>query len=340
MVETTSTSSTVHQAPFLEEFQKRILELGMARGEIPVGIPGMEVAGLDPLTQAALTTGQGIGQYQPFLTTGAGTIGTGLATLQDQAAGVPRILSQAAEQATGSTGAYDPTSAAAFMDPYQQAVTQDALAEIKRQGDIQSNQLSAQAVGAGAFGGSRFGIAQAELGRNLADIKSRRVFEDLSRNFNQAQNASQTAFENQQRRQQGVAQLLTGIGGTQSQEAVRQGAGIAGLGTSQANLAGMGQNLLSQQAQLQSQLGSLGQTQTQRELDAARQTQLQRAYEPFQRINFMSDIFKPAIGSATSAIGTNVAPSPSPLSQGVGLGITAIGLNKALGNPLSGLFGK
>ncbi len=31
-------------------------------------------------------------------------------------------------------------------------------------------------------------IAQAELGRNLADIQSRRVFEDMSRNFNQAQN--------------------------------------------------------------------------------------------------------------------------------------------------------
>jgi len=210
---------------------------------------------------------------------------------------------------------------------------------MQRQADIQTNQLAAQAVGAGAFGGSRQGIAQAELGRNLADIQSRRVFEDLSRNFNQAQNAAQTAFENQQRRQQGVAQLLGGLGASQAQEAVRLGGGIAGLGSAQANIAGTGQNLLAQQAQLQSQLGALGQTQSQRELDAARQSQLQQSYEPFQRISFMSDIFKPQIGSAASTLGTSVAPAPSPLSQAIGLGIGALGINKALDNPLGGLFG-
>ena len=198
----------VRQAPFLEDFQKRILEASFARGETPVDIPDVQVASLDPLTQQAITTGQGIGQFQPYLTTGANTIGQGLSTLQSQAAGVPGLFNQAAQQATGTTGAYDPTSATAYMDPYQQAVTQDALAEMQRQAAMQTNQLSAQAVGAGAFGGSRQGIAQAELGRNLADIQSRRVFEDMSRNFNQAQNASQTAFENQQRRQQGVSQLL------------------------------------------------------------------------------------------------------------------------------------
>ena len=225
------------------------------------------------------------------------------------------------------------------MDPYQEAVTQDALAEMQRQADIQTNQLSAQAVGAGAFGGSRQGIAQAELGRNLADIQSRRVFEDLSRNFNQAQNASQTAFENQQRRQQGVSQLLGGLGASQAQEAVRLGGGIAGLGSAQANIAGTGQNLLAQQAQLQSQLGALGQTQSQRELDAARQSQLQQSYEPFQRLSFMSDIFKPQVGSAQSTLGVSVAPSPSPLSQAIGVGIGGLGLNKALDNPLGRLFG-
>jgi len=161
----------------------------------------------------------------------------------------------------------------------------------------------------------------------------------LSRNFNQAQNAAQTAFESQQRRQQGLAQLLAGIGTTQSQEAVRLGAGIGGLGTTQANLAGAGQNLLAQQSQLQSQLGAIGQTQEQRALDAARQSQLQQAFEPFQRISFVSDIFKPSIGSASTTLGTNVAPSASPLSQAIGLGIGALGLNRALDNPLGGLFG-
>tara|TARA_R100001369_G_scaffold65356_1_gene92527 strand:- start:60 stop:1079 length:1020 start_codon:yes stop_codon:yes gene_type:complete len=338
-METTTSESIVRQAPYLEDFQKKLLESSFARGETPVDVPDIQVASIDPLTQQAMTTAQGIGQFQPYLTTGANTIGQGLSTLQAQAAGVPGLFTQAAQQATGTTGAYDPTSATAFMDPYQEAVTQDALAEMQRQAAMQTNQLSAQAVGAGAFGGSRQGIAQAELGRNLADIQSRRVFEDMSRNFNQAQNASQTAFENQQRRQQGVSQLLGGLGASQAQEAVRLGGGIAGLGSSQANIAGAGQNLLAQQAQLQSQLGALGQTQSQRELDAARQSQLQQSYEPFQRLSFMSDIFKPQVGSAQSTLGVSVAPSPSPLSQGIGLGVAGLSLNKALDNPLGRLFG-
>ena len=218
---TTTTEQIVRQSPFLEDFQKRILEAAFARGETPVEIPDIQVAPLDPLTQQAITTGQGIGQFMPFLQTGADTLGTGLATLQERAAMAPELFTQAQQQALGTTQAYDPTSAAAFMDPYQEAVTQDALAEMRRQADIQRNQLAAQAVGAGAFGGSRQGIMEAELGRNLADIQSRRIFEDLSRNFNQAQNAAQTAFENQQRRQQGVAQLLGGLGSTTAQEASR-----------------------------------------------------------------------------------------------------------------------
>ena len=251
----------------------------------------------------------------------------------------PELFTQAQQQALGTTQAYDPTSAAAFMDPYQEAVTQDALAEMRRQADIQRNQLAAQAVGAGAFGGSRQGIMEAELGRNLADIQSRRIFEDLSRNFNQAQNAAQTAFENQQRRQQGVAQLLGGLGSTTAQEASRIGGGIANIGATQANLAGTGQSLVGQQAQLFSQLGATQQTQAQRELDAARQSQLQQSFEPFQRVSFMSDIFKPQIGSAQSTIGQAVAPSPSPISQAIGAGIAGFGLNRALDNPFGGLFG-
>jgi hypothetical protein len=328
MAEPTLTETTSRLAPYLEDYQKKILEAGFARGETPVNIPGIDVAGLDPLTQQASTIGQGIGQYMPFLQTGADTIGTGLSTLQDRTAGVPGLFAQAQQQALGTTGAYDPSSAAAFMDPYQQNVTQDALAEMQRQAAIQQNQLNAQAVGAGAFGGSRQGIAQAELGRNLADMQSRRIFEDESRNFNQAQN-----------RQQGVAQLLGGLGGSQSQEAIRLGAGIAGVGSAQAQLAGTGQGLVGQQAQMFSQLGATNQAQAQRELDAARQSELQQSYEPFQRISFMSDIFKPQIGSASSTLGMQVAPSPSPISQAIGAGIAGFGLNKAFNNPFGRLFG-
>jgi len=336
MVDVTQQESIIRQAPFLEDFQRRILEQAFARGETPVDIPAIEVAGLDPLTQQAITTGAGIGQFQPFLTTGAETIGTGLETLRERTAGVPARFDEAAAAAQATGQQFVPTEAglAPFLDPYQQAVTQEALEEYQRQADIQQNQLNAQAVGAGAFGGARQGIMQSELTRNLLDVQSRRVFEDLSRNFNQAQNAAQTAFESQQQRQQGISQLLAGLGQAQSQEGIRTGAAIGQFGAQQAGLAGAGQGLIGQQAQLQSQLGALQQTQEQRVRDAERQTALQQAFEPFQRIGFTSDIFKPAIGTAQSTLQQTVAPSPSPFSQAIGAGIAGLGINKGLGNPL------
>jgi hypothetical protein len=340
MVETTTTASILRQAPFLEEFQRRLLDQAFLRGETPVDIPDVEVAGLDPLTRQAITKGQGIGQFQDYLTQGAGTIGEGLATLREQTAGVPGLFGQAAAQATGTGETFVPTAEGLqpYLDPYQQLVTQEALGEYDRQADIQRNLLGAQAVQGGAFGGSRFGIQGAELDRNLADIKSRRIFEDLSRNFSNAQNAASTAFENQQRRGQGISGLLGQIGQAQSQEGTRLGEGIGQFGTLQANLAGIGQGLVGQEVQTLSGLGALQQTQAQRELDAARQSELQQAYEPFQRTGFISDIFKPSISSGASTIGVSTAPSPSPLSQAIGVGVGALGLNKALDNPFGNII--
>ena len=137
---------------------------------------------------------------------------------------------------------------------------------------------------------------------------------------------------------------MSGIGQAQSQEGTRLGQGIGQFGTLQANLAGIGQGLVGQEAQMLSQLGSIGQTQNQRLLDAQRQSELQQAYEPFQRTGFISDIFKPSIGSADSSIGVTTTPSPSPLSQAIGVGIGAFGANRALGNPFGqvtqSLFGE
>jgi len=142
---------------------------------------------------------------------------------------------------------FDPARAQAFMDPYQQAVTNEALKEIDRQSQMASNQLAGKAVQAGAFGGSRFGLQQSELARNAQDLKSRRIFEDLSRNYQQAQAAAQAA--NQQRVQQaqmfgqlgkvtsGIGGAMAGLGGqaqSMGQSDVQQLLGIGGLQQQQA----------------------------------------------------------------------------------------------------------
>ena len=100
----------------------------------------------------------------------------------------------------------------------------------------------------------------------------------------------------------------------------------------------MGQGLVGQEVQTLTGLGALSQTQAQRELDARRQTELQQAYEPFQRVGFMSDIFKPSISSGASTIGVTTAPSPSPLSQAIGAGVGAFGLQRALGSPFGDIL--
>jgi hypothetical protein len=205
---------------------------------------------------------------------------------------------------------------------------------MQRQAGFAANQIRARQVGQGGFGGARGELELGELQRNLLDLQSRRVFEDMSKNFGQAQNA----FAAQQARQQNVSQLLGNIGQTTGMEAERYSKGLGSFGSAQASLAGMGQGLVGNEATMLSQLGGMRQRQSQIELDAARQSELQQAYEPFQRIAWTSDIFKPSIGSAMSTLGREVSPSPSPLSQALGSGIIAYGINKGLGNPFQNLF--
>ena len=341
---TGTTSEVIRQAPFLEEFQRDLLEQAFARGQTPFseqtfGKLDTQVAGLDPLTQQAMQTGAGIGQYMPYLQQAADTTGQGIDYLTGQGQAVPGYFDQARTQAAGSDQMFDPTSAAAYQNPFEDQVVQQTLSDINRQGALQQQALNAQAANAGAFGGSRSGIMQTELGRNMLDTQARTAGQLRQQGYASSLANAQNAFEAQQKRQQGLGTLLGQLGQGQGQFANQYAQNIAGLGSQQANLGVTGQNMLGQQAQLQSQLGSLGQTQAQRELDATSKNAFQRAYEPYQRLSFMSDIFKPSISPSTSSFGVNTAPSPSRLSEAIGAGIGAFGLNKAFGNPF-GLQGQ
>jgi hypothetical protein len=198
------------------------------------------------------------------------------------------------------------------MDPYQQNVTQNALAELDRQAMLQQQGMNAQQIGAGAFGTERGGIQNAEMGRNLSDIKSRRIFEDLSRNFQQAQQTAQQSFEAQQGRQANAGQMLGQLGGQQ-----------AGLGQ-------LGQNLYGADVANLLQSGALGQTQGQNVLEAQRQTQLLQNQEPFQRLSFASGILT---GTPASQMSVQQQPSTNPLMQIAGLGIMGLGAYKGLNVP-------
>jgi hypothetical protein len=297
------------QAPFIEERAEKLLESvfgaeGLAAR--PSTIPAYEVAGLTPQQQAAIQRAEaGLGAYQPALEAARTTVGTGLETLG------------AAQQVL------DPSQISTYMDPYQQQVTQEALAELQRQADIASQRTAAEAIGAGAFGGARFGVREAEEARNLAQVKSQRIFEDLSRNFLQAQQA-----------QARTAQQL-GTLGTQTLQAAQAQAGLGQLGQ---QLGGEDINRLLGLGQLTQQFGYEGPEGAfvpgQAQIEAARATTLAEQKEPFERTAFASDILR---GVPSSQISYTQTPSPSMLQQIAGLGIAGLGAYGAATGGLGGI---
>jgi hypothetical protein len=223
------------------------------------------VAGPGALTTQAEGLASGLGGFQPFLT-----------------------------QAQGLTG---PTAYQAYMSPFQQDVIDTTLSEFDRQTQAGLPALSAQAIGAGAFGGGREGVQRAEFLSNQARNRAALQAQLLSQGFTQAQNlAAQDFSRNVQLAQQTPALLgqqisaLTGLG---AQQAAREQQGLTAR-----------QQLLSRQA-LQP-------------LEAAQQfgagvTQLIQGYPG-------RDVIQPP------------APTPSPLATGLGTASTLAGIYRLI-NP-------
>ncbi len=202
-----------------------------------------------------------------------------------------------------------------FYDPFVEDVIDTTVADIQREGDIAKIGARADAVGAGAFGGSRQAIAEQELQRNISDRAARTTAQLRSAAYTGAQNQAQSAFENQMKRGQGAGQLFQGLG-----------TGIGALGEAQQALGQKDVNALFN-------AGSLEQGQLQSEYDVQRAAQLEEAYEPFARFSYMRDILSgvPSSGTSLSAAAT---PQASPLANvigGAGAGMVAQGQQPILG---------
>ena len=335
MPETTIQEQIVREAPEIEAIKLGLLQSGKKLADIPIQLPIQQVAGFAPLQQQAFTQAvgpQGIGAYLPGLTTGTEALGTGLATTG--AALDP--VEQARTAALGTAGLFAPTDLTAYTNPFQQAVIDETLKRLNEEGAQAQNQLAAQATGAGAFGGSRFGIESAQLGESLQDARARARPQLNQQNFAQALQTGQSAFQNQQARQQQQAQLLSGIGGLTGQ-----------LGAQQAQIGGqqIGAGQAAQQSGLRdiAALQQLGgqQQQQQRDILAAQQANAQRQlYEPYSRVSFLSDIYKGAPSTQTSlgSLTAPTPPAPSTFQQLAGAGTGLLGLGVA-GKQLGGLFG-
>jgi hypothetical protein len=129
-VQAPSQSTTSYDIPaYFKEIQERTLRKGETEFAKPYqAYQGQRIAGLDPMeTQAA-----GIYQNQ--------------------------ILPQSGQLAGIGAQTYDSATAATYANPYQNQVISGALGDLQEAYGQSQKAMSAQAIGSGAFGGSRQGI--------------------------------------------------------------------------------------------------------------------------------------------------------------------------------------
>jgi len=254
-----TTTNYVREAPGIEERKIELMDIARQVAQKPINLPDYQVAGLGALEQ------QGINNIQSGI--GAPTVQSGINSVQ--AASAPIGAAQINQ----------------YLNPYQSYVTN----EIGRQAQMMGNQVGSQAINAGAFGGGREGVQQAELqGRALTAMGTAQ-----QQGFNTALSAAQ----NQQRVGLQGGQLMGQLGLGQQQ--------MAQADVNQLMAAGGVQRQLAQSA-----------------LDAQRQSTLQQQYEPYQRTEFLANLYA-AGPKSQSGITMGTAPSTSPLAQSIGTGIGA-----------------
>ena len=130
---------------------------------------------------------------------------------------------QAAAQAQqGAMRTYaDPGAAAAnLMNPYESQVVQQTLRDVGQQALKAQNVLGAQAEAAGAFGGSRHGIAEAEMAKGYTQQMADQAARMRQQGYGQAM---QTALQAAQGLQ-GAGQQAFGYGQAIQQQQMQQGA--------------------------------------------------------------------------------------------------------------------
>ena len=436
---------------------------GTAAGNIQEAVAGLPPQ-LDRATQGGLAAQQlAAQQAQQAIGAARGTVGAAAQDLASAGRFGRGTAAAGIASLRGTGGEFDPSRIQGFMSPFEEQAVQQALADIRREGEIAQQNVAAQGVQAGAFGGSRQAVAEQELQRNVMEQQARTAGQMRAQGFESAAQRAQQAYEQAMGRQQQAAGMTGQLGqagagtalqaaqaagqlglsaeqlaaqtglqtgqlglsaqqqaasnalaqaqqlaaaqqaagqmglagqaqaGQQFGQAAQLGQGLGQMGLQQAqqlgqlglqfgqlgqqDIATLGQlaqqqaalgqglgGLAGQAGQLGAQLGTLGlqqaslgelqsklgqsdidtlmgvggmqYQQAQAALEAKRQSELQKAYEPYQRVSFLSDIYaKTPSAQQTLSVGTS--PAVSPFQQIAGLGIA--GLSAASG--AKGLFG-
>lgn len=277
---TTSTYSPNPTA--LNEYQNILTRANNVAGTPYQPYGGQMVAGLDPTQQAGINNvNNASGIAQPYLNTAAGYAGQGAAPVDSVSA----------------------NDISRYESPYQNDVINATMANINEVNGQQQNQLRGNAASAGALGGDRLGVAQAELARQqsltsnqtLAGLNNQNYAQALGEANSQQQNAQANAGR------LGQAAFTFGNLGTTAQNSALQGAN-AQLGA-----------------------GSVAQNNQQQQLSALYQQYLQQQGFPYQQTSWLAGLAGPLAGGL-GGTQTTQPPSASPFAQIAGLGLAGAGL--------------
>ena len=254
-------------APFIEAAGQTYLAdlqsaIGDLKGKPLSSVMGPQfVAGPSALTQQAQSLAGGLGSFAPFLQTAAATTG--------------------------------PTAYQQFLSPFQKDVIDTTLKEFDVQAAKGIPAIAAQAIGAGAFGGGREGVARAEYqqasDRNRAALQAQL----LQQGFGQAQQAAQQQFQNQM------------------------------------NLAQTAPALFGQQISALSALGTHQQAQAQAELSAQQQLAQAQLNRPLELAQQLGQGVTSLIAGYPAQFQSQNIPAPSPLQTALGAGATLAGVYRA-----------
>lgn len=223
---------------------------------------------------------------------------------------VPQALdtaSQQAQQTYGASQQYMPQigTIQSYMNPYLEAVLEPQRREATRQADIARQQMQGRMAQAGAYGGSRQAIMEAEGQRNLQTL----LGDITGKGYAGAYDAAQ------RQRQADIASGLQGLG---AQTAATQA--LAGIGGQQAQygLANVAQQLAAGQQQRDIE---------QQGLTAAYNQFLREEQYPQQKLEFQRQM----LSGLPIAAASFYQPAPSAFQSAAGGALTAAQLLKILG---------
>lgn len=211
------------------------------------------------------------------------------------------LISQGANY-TPNTTAFGLGAAQQYMNPYQQGVTDIAKREAMRDDQIAQTGRDSAAARAGAFGGSRQGVIEAEADRNLGQ----RLNDIQTQGLNTSWQQAQAQFNADQNRQQQDAQFG-------SQAAIKGGQALDDSGKTAFGL--------------QSTAGLLDQQTQQKVNDTGYQDWLNQQQHPYDQLTFMRNMVSGFPGSTTTQT-SQTSPASNWASDAAGIGSAIGGIGK------------